>query len=608
MTHFSAGWARKPWRRVAALCVSCLVCATQPAAAFDSGEHERMADSALLLAFAYRLEQAGHGSMAADDDICRRILAAGYPQAILTLFRHCSPVPEAITYGGISRLVDELNYPSQLFVREGTLSDRPEDAIAVLPGSWEDLNEHFRVRHDNRGDDGRFGRALDGVRALSYNEVHFQNELAQQMQRMRRDALLAAQESLYSALVSNALSDHFLQDFFAPGHLLWPRSQSHDSVAVSLHDGTNQRGARFRLDVDFWKYELKPIADFLDALPGESRSYQLLDAYWLQRRADAAVTCGDDTGDGTLAGNPREGVACLRKHADGDGIVLHYGDGLLSRSPGQQALMLLVEAERILQLLRAHDPSQDFRAMAPVPEMRSFSPGYEIVIVPCPQHEFGHYLFHPLSCEPLDFSDDGDFDRAGDIADAVFEDSVRGVFLFAMGGQSPFRNVGSARYQLALEHIPLGLMANSARFRNSAIHKPPAHCLPFSPCNTGFAYGIDYLHDGDFTARGVGLRLIKAFPSVSLQLSPYVKHLKYHFGNDDDWNLSWGLRLDWGFSIGSLYVALGKEYYVNDSAVLESTGMASFGLGIGLPQSRIRKWARDNPAYRPVEDLSVPAR
>lgn len=578
-------------RMIAFLCLAGL---SLDSVAFDGMEHERLADNAIVLGLSYWLQDGDPAHVDGSStrlDLCTELTDRFGTEGVVTLVRHCMEEnAKPITYGGAVRVVDELLFPQQIFVREGRPVAHRDPASNLLPRTYEELNHRYNVRRELRRRFRSTNAVLEGYRALSFNQVHFQNDLLQKMQSLRLLAHYTAEDEIYYSLIANALSDHFLQDYLAPGHILWPRNHSHDSVATSVHDGTNQKGAWFEVNSQFWDDNLRALADYAQDLAESSQTNQIMNQYWLKRRADADYIC---PGGGLVqeqTGDLNEGLLCLFAAIQTDDRIFLYGDGLVSKSPAQQMLMILVQAERIVELMRAHEgvPPKVLRRYE---DIVSFDENYTALMVPTTGLNFGDYRFICEGCG-------GRYNSEQE----VFEETVRGVLLFGVGGQAPFRNVGSARYQLALEYLPLGVMANNERVRNATIHRPPGGCRTWSYCNTGIAFGVDYVHDGEFTAPGVGLRFIKAIPSVNLQLSPYVKFLNYRFAQQTDWNLSWGVRADWGFSIGSFYISAGKEYFVNEFTALESTGMVSFGVGVGLPMSRVRKWTVDNRRYKPEDD------
>jgi hypothetical protein len=123
---------------------------------------------------------------------------------------------------------------------------------------------------------------LAGLRAITINDMHFQAELTTNLRLYHLYAVLLAAHGeplkagqptdadanndpaaeLFSALVINAISDHLLQDFFAPGHIITPRYGVHDAVALGSHEKYNLLGSTFVPD-PVALCELEPLAKFL---------------------------------------------------------------------------------------------------------------------------------------------------------------------------------------------------------------------------------------------------------------------------------------------------------------------------------------------------------
>lgn len=85
-------------------------------------------------------------------------------------------------------------------------------------------------------------------RAARRNDDHFQRAALEAWWRHHKNALDAARNGQYeTALLSEAVSLHYLQDFFSAGHVVTPRAGLHDAAAGHLHDTYNRTGVEFRL-------------------------------------------------------------------------------------------------------------------------------------------------------------------------------------------------------------------------------------------------------------------------------------------------------------------------------------------------------------------------
>ncbi|GEM_PF-3953436 len=70
---------------------------------------------------------------------------------------------------------------------------------------------------------------------------------------------------------------------------------------------------------------------------------------------------------------------------------------------------------------------------------------------------------------------------------------------------------------------------------------------------------------------------------------------------ETEFQKSYGVRLDLGFSAGSLFLQFGRQRLLNERNELQSSGIFSAGVGFGIPVERIRKWTQQNRKYKPRE-------
>ena len=90
--------------------------------------------------------------------------------------------------------------------------------------------------------------------------------------------------NLTRALIYSAYSLHFLEDFFAPGHIRTPRAKLHDAAAMNIHDRFNEKGQWFLVNY------LDQLTPFL--APNESTS--LKQAGKLYLLGDGKLGCPRD--------------------------------------------------------------------------------------------------------------------------------------------------------------------------------------------------------------------------------------------------------------------------------------------------------------------------
>ncbi len=154
----------------------------------------------------------------------------------------------SFSYGMITALVDYTINPADLFVSDGTRTEPPT--------SQEQLNPDFFFPPAG------LASKLD---VSSHNNAdHFQGDVLLLFDHWHTNALNEAVKSdgarLFRALANEAVADHFLEDSFAPGHLLTPRRGMSDAMSLSWHDAFNARGRV--MGVRNWS-ELTRLYEFL---------------------------------------------------------------------------------------------------------------------------------------------------------------------------------------------------------------------------------------------------------------------------------------------------------------------------------------------------------
>lgn len=122
-------------------------------------------------------------------------------------------------------------------------------AVASSPASADALDRDFLCRLPNR--------PTAKLHAAHNNSGHFQEHLLHSIRVWHQSAIdearaatsvpehAGARRSLYAALLKAAIASHFLEDFFAPGHIAAPREAYPDYPANTLHDRHNSRGRVF---------------------------------------------------------------------------------------------------------------------------------------------------------------------------------------------------------------------------------------------------------------------------------------------------------------------------------------------------------------------------
>lgn len=504
--------------------------------AFENYEHRHLGDLALRIAVDYAQVRKEKDPIAywqkSFDERCEAL-----EFAVRQFYRdaqgHTCPsvAPDAPSYGDLVSLVDNFPYPHKLFdAAHETLSDG-------IPDSFEELNQYMLAEGSDRF-------TVNLAKASSNNELHFQVAAINAMVTLHREAIaLARNDKPFAALASNALADHFLHDFFSPGHITVNRDNSHDAIALGMHDTVNRIGANFLIYSEKWERDLLPIFDFI-------ASHHVV---------ERGAYSFDIKGKGPTV---QETLVFLDEFRHDHSAIYLYGDDRLSQNPRQQLFMLLVAVRGLLDLLEPCDGDL------------------------CNTNSLNEYLWYEFDDTKREKMPKAGIPYGEYEIDAALLSEASNIFILSLGGEAPLSEFGSSRLFIAAELVPLSIIGASDFLRKHTTNRPTMDCPVFSACNIAPALGVTYLRDEKFNAFGPSLRLIKAFPKVDIQVSGYYQYLTYDLPQDKR-KSTYGLRLDTGFSLYTAFIGLGKGYFVQDSGQLKSDLVVTFGMALGLPLSRI---------------------
>jgi hypothetical protein len=102
------------------------------------------------------------------------------------------------------------------------------------------------------------------------------------------------------------------------------------------------------------------------------------------------------------------------------------------------------------------------------------------------------------------------------------------------------------------------------------------------------AFGYLRYEHGSRTGHGPSLRLPIYIPETEFSAGPYVRWLKHHNQTQESTRLSYGLRMDAGFSTyATFFLGYGIDYATSSTGALVRTGLWSAGLRLGLPLTQI---------------------
>ena len=276
--------------------LACQFMAPVLAFGFTGKEHVDISNMALQIALD-RLA-AEQGECAAQRDVTD-----------LANFLTVENVASRQSYGDLVALVDYINDPEGLFNADGAKAVAPGDVSAI---DW----RHVKAVQ---------GDVLAKLQALHLNEGHFQNGALLRHTVWHAAALDIARDHLVMALLLEAYADHFLEDFFAPGHVMTPRSSTVDMQALALHDAYNRKEVAFCVRPEA-AAQILALSDGL-------------------ARAQSVPGNGLHISDGELNE--------LRSDLKTSRVVKLEGDNTLARRGKEAAFLTLVVARSILDVLEA---------------------------------------------------------------------------------------------------------------------------------------------------------------------------------------------------------------------------------------------------------------
>lgn len=216
----------------------------------------------------------------------------------------CFTENDAMNYGHLSRIVDDVMDPSKL---------------VNLYGPDIDSGRGFDCAKAKALFQKRKILFIDKIMASKYNEDHFQGKTLTKFREFNDLAqLYALRGNLVWALVLNAFAVHYLEDFFAPGHVLTPRTEVNNISARALHDRLDEEGAEIRIKTT------GKLIEYLEIL---------------REMKD-------------INGDPEPGVQAVLTL--GDGTMRIYGDGLVKKTTGQKELMIAEVAKTITAVFKAY--------------------------------------------------------------------------------------------------------------------------------------------------------------------------------------------------------------------------------------------------------------
>jgi hypothetical protein len=496
----------------------------------------------------------------------------------------------AADYGRITECVDFFMFPEKILAYGWKLTP-PAARPAVPPNSpggvpsaafpvWSGLLEQCQ----------RDSLAL--IQASHSNHAHFQQDLLMSLRLWHFTAVALAQRenNYYGGLLINAMADHYLHDFFAPGHLVTPRDRLTDLPATATHDLANEMGALFRPNLS--AQSTPGVLRVLDFLCGNTPD-----------PAPPKAECKPGTQIEALLKDPRRHVRIDGFGAEVEALrlghpVLLRGDGHLAgqAETRQRSLVLAVQAASILDVLEGSNGLTDLNFSY---DMKTGQPEAKT--------NFGHYDFSVQGSSIARRMREESLAKApsavavvraaeyvpfkftpcslGGCKDTFYELRTRAP-IFSLGLQRENHANGAfhARNVVTLEGSTLGLVWNASRVSGRWLDG-----VEFVP-----VLGYAYYRENHYTGNGPTFRLVASVPETEFSVSAYARWLSYAT-DDKARRLSYGLRADTGFSsYFTVYLTGGMDHVVTGTGELARSRTWGAGIRIGAPLTRLNPGAGKN--------------
>lgn len=559
-------------------------------AAFESWEHKRLGDLAYHIAVAIYCE---HNE---DVQLCKKQEPLGdAPQGMFDPVgrlpppkKSQSPGRNELTYGDVVACVDYFLSTEKLIAgRESTVisgtpkgmivpTQQTDDFVPPRPsGIFPFKRMEFDLAQGSRCKDSLFNR--EGQRAEHVNHSHFQVEVlvAQRTNHMLAIDLRTREQNLFSALVLNAVSDHYLQDSFAPGHIGAWRTRLTDLAATAYHDRRNRRGMYVKIPAtrlaNFAKFQITKNAygDLSEVVLQKLRSTPDILHYFF---ATPTMPTAQDFSsrleklESTVAGLTAETTIHIR------------GDGRLwdEEQDVQRYVMLLADVRSILDVLESH--RDDGKQYVFVDSFSGSS--WEWTYLGEGNRSMAEKLWRTQPSQivanigPVNYeivNSDRNFDpHLADSSDKY--DSLDRLFGASIGIDS--MSFGDTHNRLVIDlETPL--------FGKPVPQK--------SRQNVAWLVGVQPLYDGGRTSAALTTRRVTVFPETEFAFSVQARALRLTTQSHGyKWRPALGARVDAGFtSFVTFYLQTGFDASVQTDDSIRRGWSIGAGIQVAAPQCRI---------------------
>lgn len=543
--------------------------------AFESWEHDLLGQMSLLVSSNYcNGKYRGNETNRNEMEKMNRILGE-----FGSGLRNVKGEASKVTYGKIDMLVDYMKDPEEMYPHDRTT---PEDEKTGSPQarSWPTDGASCNLPYlETLADDD-----LSMYNATHEDQNHFQWWALFSYRLWHLQAVETARAgNLWGALLASAYADHFLQDFFAPGHLLSPRdNRASDIYSLMLHDEYNSSG--------MW-YIVGSGGDLLELVSSELSMVEGNKLTVTVRDAEGKHPYSADLDAGSLLE--------LLSHAKNESQpeeVLCYGDGELKKNPQQVPLMVTYCARSIADVLESYLLRRQINHFPTFHWEQGFFKGAFGLLDMTEALDVG-LPYGDLKCrrEPRNFEVRKlKKSRYATIQNDITNESklhydVTAGFDGAAARNPPVAvSLGMQTFSDSSESHVRGLFDVDMMvlgFRRDYMRSAYSSA-GIVPNQFALTLGYSGVADRNEQAHGMQGRFIVPLPQVNLDLSLGIG-ARYFFGdNSGGWGDFQTLRLAWGMQVAELFFAVGHDQYAEPNHGLKDGLSFEAGVSIAFPVSR----------------------
>lgn len=414
------------------------------------------------------------------------------------------------------------------------------------------------------------------MQASHNNHAHFQQDLLMALRTWHMLAVSVGQPSpgrqrnIFGGLVINAISDHYLQDFFAPGHLVTPRDAMTDVQATAMHDLANKMGAVFLPGKI--SPELRKILEIL-CIPGgvedECAPIPKVNATTLQK---AHLT---------RRASPLQEI--LDRSKEADWALKFKGDGQLF-SDDQILQRLYLVATQVRTILDVIDGQNNFQNFSFNFDRKSGRP-YATT-------DFGRYDFEQAGRKIAAFSSE-----SARPADAgiqwpklpICSFGQCGDRLYQLRSSAPVFSISDQRESQSSGSYPgRSLYLVEVSWAGTLIDLNDLYGRLFSAVQVTPSFGFGYYEQFHEHGSGPSLRLSFAIPETEMSIAPYIRRMSYTDRGVTVRRNGYGLQFESGFSsYFTFFLLWGMDQSTDSQGSLQRGRIWGGGLRVSSPLTRL---------------------